>query len=250
MGNRGLFIKREGSGDPIVLLHGWGMNAAVFDNISADLARTREVVRLDLPGYGGSRWDPSLSFSEQAHWIASELPSADILGWSMGGLYALEMIRQKPTQFRRLYLVCCNPCFVSRDDWTCAVDAEIFDEFARGLRNGWEATVSRFLALQMHGSNNARSLIREMMASLKSAGEPDPQALEFGLQLLKQQDMRSSLAGFDIPVKMILGHRDALVPKALAKKIELLNPDIEVESLATAAHAPFLSHSASFLSLL
>lgn len=250
MGTQLLSIRRQGRGKPIILLHGWGMNSAVFDGISAELSETREVVCVDLPGYGGSVWDDSLSFGEQAKLIVDELPRGDILGWSMGGLYALEMIRQQPDQFSRVLLACFNPCFVQRDDWPCAVKPEVFDEFSQNLENGWDVTISRFLALQMHGVDNARMLIREAMRSLKLRGEPDPLALDFGLQLMKRRDMRSLLADIGIPVKMILGGLDALVPAELAEEIIQVNPQIEVESLASAAHAPFLSHRTSFLAML
>lgn len=245
-----LSIRRQGSGDPIILLHGWGMNAAVFDGIVQELAGTREVITVDLPGYGASRWDGTLSFSEQAELISREVPDGDLLGWSMGGLYALEMVRQRPDQFRRLYLACFNPCFVQRDDWSCAVTPEIFDEFAQNLKNGWGSTVSRFLNLQMHGIENARTLSRRTVESLQAWGAPNPCALDFGLALLKQQDMRGLLSQTNFPIKMILGRRDTLVPGKLALKIPELNSRIEVESIATAAHAPFLSHRQLFLSVL
>jgi pimeloyl-[acyl-carrier protein] methyl ester esterase len=250
MSTKRLSIRRQGRGNTIIMLHGWGMNSSVFDGLCAELGETREVVRVDLPGYGGSDWDDSLSFAEQVERMAEELPRGEILGWSMGGLYALELIRQQPDQFSRVFLACFNPCFVQRDDWPCAVQPEVFDEFSRNLENGWDITVSRFLALQMHGVNNSRVLIREVMSSLKSLGEPDSQALEFGLRLMKQQDMRVLLANIGIPVKVILGGRDALVPRELAKEIIQLNPQIKVESLASAAHAPFLSHKIQFISML
>ena len=250
MSTKQLSIRRQGRGDPIILLHGWGMNAAVFNGISVELARTREVICIDLPGYGASQWDGSLSFSEQVEKMAHELPSGEILGWSMGGIYALEMIRQQPDQFSRLLLTCFNPCFVQRDDWSCAVKSEVFEEFSCNLKNGWNATVSRFLALQMHGIEGAREITRSTMSGLKAFGEPDQDALDFGLELLKQRDMRAQLVDIDMPVKLILGSRDALVPKRLAEEIIQINPEIEVESLAAAAHAPFLSHEKLFLSML
>ncbi len=250
MVSRLLSISREGQGEPIILLHGWGMNASVFTTLSAELAKTREVISVELPGYGASPWDAALSFPEQVEWIASELPEGEILGWSMGGLYALEMIRQRPKLFNRLLLVCCNPCFVRRTDWHCAVSGEIFDEFSVNLNKGWQSTIKRFLTLQMHGNDNARTLVRELMARLELSGQPDTQALNFGLKLLKMQDMRPLLARLDLPIRVILGKRDVLVPDRLSKEISQVNPKIAVESLDTAAHAPFLSHPAQFMAML
>lgn len=245
-----LSVSRSGRGSPIILLHGWGMNASIFGALAAELVKTREVITIDLPGHGLSPWDAVLSFPEQAEWIASELPEGEILGWSMGGLYALEMLRQKPKQFSRLLLVCCNPCFVRRADWTCAIDAIVFDEFADNLNKGWQATIKRFLAIQMHGNAQARHLIRDVTMGLQASGAPNTAALKFGLDLLKQHDMRDLLAELDLPMKMILGGCDALVPVSLTEEIYHVNPKIEVESLATAAHAPFLSHTTQFLTML
>ena len=250
MKTNSLSVSRCGHGAPIILIHGWGMNASVFAALNAELVRTREVITVELPGHGLSPWDASLSFSEQVEWIASELPEGEILGWSMGGLYALEMLRQRPQQFSRLLLVCCNPCFVRRSDWHCAVDAMVFDEFAENLNKGWQATIKRFMTIQMHGNAQARSLIRDVTMGLQASGAPNAAALKFGLDLLKQQDMRGLLAELDLPIKMILGGRDTLVPECLVEEIYHVNPKIEVESLASAAHAPFLSHTAQFIAML
>lgn len=250
MQRKPLSIIREGHGEPIILLHGWGMHSLVFSSLSTELAKTREVIRVDLPGYGGSVWDPGLSFSEQAAQIAAVLPAGDILGWSMGGLFATEMLRQQPQQFNRLLLVCSNPCFVRRVDWYCAVDAMVFDAFADSLLQDWQATLRRFLSLQMQGNEQSRQLIRQLIAALQISQPPHLDALRFGLQLLKQQDMRSVLSTFERPIKMILGCRDTLVPKTLGVEICHINPNIEVKFFATAAHVPFLSHAAQFRALL
>jgi len=226
------------------------MNASVFEPLSHELAKSREVVTVDLPGYGASVWDASVSFQDQVALIVSELPEGDLLGWSMGGLYALEMLRQNPGQFSRLLLVGCNPCFIRQNDWHCAVDAQVFDDFNQDLQRGWRNTIKRFLSLQMHGSDNARVLVRHVMEGLMLGGEPNSEALQFGLDLLKQTDSRELLGSLNLPVKLILGERDQLVPNSLAKEIIKVNPRIQVESLATAAHAPFLSHSTQFLAML
>ena len=250
MKNSPLSLTRRGRGRPIILLHGWGMNASVFEPLSHELVKSREVVTVDLPGYGASAWDASISFQDQVAMIASRLPEGELLGWSMGGLFALEMMRQNPGQFSQLFLVCCNPCFVRQKGWHCAVGAQVFDAFNQDLRRGWRNTIKRFLMLQMHGCDNARQLVRNLMEQHQIDGEPDSEALQFGLDLLKQSDSRELLATLDLPIKFILGERDQLVPYGLAKEIIKVNPQIQVESLATAAHAPFLSHTTQFLAML
>lgn len=245
-----LSVSRVGRGKPIILLHGWGMNASVFGSLRDLLAVNREVVTVDLPGYGKSRWHKSLSFEDQAALISEQIPAGSLLGWSMGGLYATEIARQNPGRYERLILLCSNPCFVRREDWRSAVDESVFDAFAESLEQGWANTIKHFLSLQMLGNLDARRLVRELMVRLKNAGEPNAAALSFGLNLLKAADTRCVLSEMEIPVHMIFGKRDVLVPIGVAKEISEVNPEIRVESLADAAHAPFLSHTAQIASMI
>ncbi|MCP4489427.1 MAG: pimeloyl-ACP methyl ester esterase BioH [Gammaproteobacteria bacterium] len=245
-----LAVTKSGSGEPLILLHGWGMNAAVFEPLCDELEKHRTLYRVDLPGYGASQWSTSMSFQKQLGLIADNTPAGALLGWSMGGLYAGALARQYPLRFRELTLVCCNPCFVCRDDWDCAVAEGVFNTFADDLNKGWQYTVKRFLSLQMRGSKDTRQFIRQMMILLESRGEPHPEALRFGLNLLKISDYRQLLGELNLPIKMILSGRDLLVPHALATKIIHINPQIQVKSLASAAHAPFLSHTEQFLTML
>lgn len=245
-----LAINHTGCGEPIVLLHGWGMSASVFDSLRDFLAGYREVITVDLPGYGNSQWCPSLSFEDQAALISEHIPAGTLFGWSMGGLYATEIARQNPDRFDRLILVCSNPCFVRRNDWSSAVDESVFDAFALSLERGWTNTIKHFLSLQMLGNADGRHLVRELMAKLKHTGEPELAALDFGLNLLKTADTRSVLSSMEMPVEMIFGNRDALVPISVAKEISKVNSKIRVESLADAAHAPFLSHTAQIAAMI
>ena len=250
MKNWHLSMTRQGEGENIILLHGWGMNAAVLEPISSALRHKNTVINVDLPGYGGSNWQEDLSFASQAARIGENLPEGILMGWSMGGLYAAEIARQYPQKFSQLILVCSSPCFVQRPGWECAVEALVFDAFGAELESGWQKTIKRFLSIQAMGGTNARDLIRSLMAHIASSNEPHPQALQFGLELLKKRDHRQLLAELELPIKMIFGERDALVPKDLIKEMVHINPAIQVESLASAAHAPFLSHTREFLAML
>ena len=248
--NKTLSVNRSGQGEAIILLHGWGTNASVFDPLCELLSLQREVIAVDLPGYGRSEWDESLTFEDQAALISEQVPDGIILGWSMGGLYATEIVRQNPNRFSRLILMCSNPCFVSRENWHFAVDESVFDSFSYSLRQGWHHTIKHFLTLQMLGHPNARELVRNLMIKLEQAGEPDPAALRFGLDLLKSADTRLVLSQLEIAIHMIFGRLDALVPVSITKEISGVNPQIQIKLLLDAGHAPFLSHTAQIVSII
>jgi len=76
--------------EPLVLLHGWGMNLRVFDPLADALATRYRVTAIDLPGHGRSPWTASLAAPQWLAGIASLLPrAATLVGWSLGGQLAL-----------------------------------------------------------------------------------------------------------------------------------------------------------------
>lgn len=91
---------RRGSGPPLVLLHGLGGSWRSFDRIADGLAARREIVAVDLPGFGhtpplpGELTFDGLTDAVEAFLAAQDLSRADILGSSMGGRLALELARR------------------------------------------------------------------------------------------------------------------------------------------------------------
>ena len=87
---------RTGSGPPIVLLHGIGMDRAAWDPVVPLLARTHEVIAVDLPGFGASApldRRPSVeALAEAVEALALDRPL--VAGNSLGGGIALELGRR------------------------------------------------------------------------------------------------------------------------------------------------------------
>jgi pimeloyl-ACP methyl ester carboxylesterase len=93
---------RSGAGPPLVLVHGLGSRRGVWDPIVERLAREREVIALDLPGFGDS---PPLAGGKVPTVVALTEAVADFVGElglerpavagnSLGGGIALELARR------------------------------------------------------------------------------------------------------------------------------------------------------------
>jgi len=229
---------------PIIFLHGWGMNADLFGPLLRHLPAERVAHAPNLPGYPDSPWPAATTFNRQLELMAAELPRGDLVGWSLGGLYAIELAARFPERFDSLTLIASNPCFVKREDWDCGLEPAIFDGFYTDLLRDWRRTLRRFLALQLHGEADARELARDLWQRVVARGDPDLEVLRAGLELLKQHDARPGLARLRMPCRLILGEHDRLVPLALAQQITAIAPSIRVESVAGAAHAPFIANPA------
>lgn len=91
---------RRGTGTPLVLLHGLGGSSRSFDPVLDGLATHREVVAVDLPGFGltaplpGEVSIATLTDAVVDFLRANDLTGADLVGSSMGARMVLELARR------------------------------------------------------------------------------------------------------------------------------------------------------------
>ena len=240
----GLHVDVVGSGPPLVLLHGWAMHGGVFAPLVARLREARELHVVDLPGHGLSRdCTVPLALAECVDAIASRVPRAPWCGWSLGGLIALHAASTRPDAVPALAMLCASPRFVRGEDWRFGVSAEIFREFAQGLRADYRATLDRFVALEAFGSDHARDEIRALRDELFARGEPSAHVLADGLALLETADLRTYLPTLPVPSTWLAGRRDRLVDPRAMRDAAALAPGAVFQVIEHAGHAPFLTHA-------
>ncbi len=238
-----LYRYSRGYGPDLVLLHGWGMNAAVWEPIAAGLSERFRLTIIELPGHGGSAPAKEADLSEWVgHCLAAAPASARWLGWSLGGQVALAVALADPQRVTGLSLVATTPRFVQAPDWPCAMAVETFEQFAAALHDAPDATLARFLALQVKGAEHGRETLRMLRDELQQRPSPSEAGLAQGLDLLLRNDLRAGLGGLACRSQWLFGSRDTLVPAALQARLRAYLPDADIEQIAGAGHAPFLSH--------
>ncbi len=243
-----LHIDSVGSGAPLVLLHGWGMDGGIWDNVVSRLAQQFRVHNVDLPGHGASGRSEEFVLDNVVEQVAAHFDEpVHVCGWSLGGQVALRWAALRPQQLRKLVLVASTPCFVQREGWIHAMADGVLQEFAAALMDNPELTLKRFLALQLRGSEHEREILADLRARLFSRGKPDIDALRGGLEVLRDTDLRTSLPGLDHEVLVIAGDRDLLTPLAASVFMVETLPGARLVRVEGASHAPFLSHPEIFL---
>ncbi|MBD9377536.1 pimeloyl-ACP methyl ester esterase BioH [Pseudoxanthomonas sp. PXM04] len=238
-----MHIEVVGHGPSLVLIHGWALHGGVFAPLVERLADRCTLHLVDLPGHGHSRESATpLELQACATEILARTPPAIWLGWSLGGLFAMQAAVSSP-QVLGLALIAATPRFVRDADWPHAVESTVFHQFGEELRRDYRGTLERFLALDTIGSEHAREELRTLKQTLYARGEPAPEALQQGLRLLEQVDLRDALAGLAMPSLWISGRRDRLVPAAGMRDAAALAPWGLHVDIAGGGHAPFLGHA-------
>jgi pimeloyl-[acyl-carrier protein] methyl ester esterase len=246
-----LHIRTEGRGDRhLVLLHGWAMHGGVFTPLVEALRDRCTLHVVDLPGHGRSRDSAvSLQPADCVRAIAAHMPPAIWLGWSLGGLYALQAALDLPDQVPGLVMLCASPRFVRGEDWPHAVSPEIMQDFARDLATDYTGTLERFLALEALGSDCAQADLRELRADTFSKHPPEVRALVEGLNVLEHVDLRARLPTLTRPSAWIAGRRDRLIPwQAMQWSAAQCNGAFT--RIDGGGHAPFIGHAAEVLAAL
>ncbi|KTS16057.1 carboxylesterase [Pantoea dispersa] len=242
-----LYWHTTGTGDrDLVLLHGWGLNAEVWQHIVPRLSPHFRLHLVDLPGFGRSRGFGPLSLAQMAQQLLPQLPArAVLLGWSLGGLVASQLALSQPDRVAALISVASSPCFTARDEWP-GIQPETLATFQQQLSSDFQRTVERFLALQTMGTENARQDARQLKEVVLSQPMPSVAVLEGGLNILRHEDLRSALDGLTLPFLRIYGALDGLVPRRIAPQLDARWPYSQSVVIAKAAHAPFISHPEAF----
>lgn len=238
-----LATELRGEGRDLVMLHGWGMNSAVWCGFADELAANYRVTLIDLPGHGHSPFNGQLALADWAEDCLAVAPDSAVwLGWSLGSMVALQAAHQAPTRVSGLLMLAGMPRFVQAQDWPHAMAPRTLDLFIQALGDDHRGTLERFLALQMLGSDLAKETLRSLKQRLHERPDPQPEALQIGLNLLKHADLRTALRELECPTAWLYGDRDTLAPAAAAGLLERWHPSVTTAVIRGAAHTPFLSH--------
>ena len=243
-----LKISSQGKGLPLVFIHGWGLNSAVWQPSVEALKGNFEVITVDLPGFGDNIEQTLSPYSliEVAKLVQQAVAKPAIyVGWSLGGLVASEIALAFPQQVKALVTVASSPCFVERESWP-GIKPDVLALFHRQLTEDTAKTINNFLKIQAMGSPHLRHDIKLLRELVMQFSMPTKQTLAESLQLLETVDHRDNLINISMPFLRIYGKLDGLVPRKAIKSISELSPHSDVVIFEQASHAPFISHPEDF----
>lgn len=217
----------------LVFLHGWGMTPSVWHPLINRLhAHESLAPALEYPA--GSLQDWAASFVEQ-------LPlDCTLIGWSLGGMLAMQLAALYPERFRSLVLIASTPCFVAHPGWTCGLAPETVHAFRRGFERNPGRTLDRFIALQVMGDKAHHTTALQLRASVADLAAK-ASSLAHGLRLLEESDLRGLSLAATQSVLLLHGDADALMPLAAHRWLSRHWSGSQSCVLPETGHAPFLS---------
>jgi pimeloyl-[acyl-carrier protein] methyl ester esterase len=226
---------------PLVLIHGWGMNANVWKSIEEDLSQHFTMIVVNLPGMGSCHPNKHYTMSDILDELNEFMPdNSTLLGWSLGGQIAMAYQKKFPKKIKNLILVSSTPCFINKKDWLYGIEKDIFEKFSLQLLVNWKKTLHQFFLLQFQGLPNMRAEAIKFEKSILKLGKPDPIFLLSSLKLLMDIDCRKDLKYIKANTLVIGGDMDKLTPFASSEYLAEIIPKSVLKLLPGSGHVPFL----------
>jgi 2-succinyl-6-hydroxy-2,4-cyclohexadiene-1-carboxylate synthase len=224
-----------GAGERVVLVHGFTQTLAAMEPLARPLRERHEVVRVDLPGHGGSA-AIRVGFAEAAALLGRAGGHAAYLGYSLGGRLCLRLALDRPDLVRALVLVGASPGL--DDPAERAARRASDDALAAELeRIGLERFLDRWLAQPLFAT-----------LPLERAGRADrlantTQGLAASLRLHgtgAQEPLWDRLAGLRPPARLLAGAADAKFAALAERMAATIGSSARVALIPGAGHAAHL----------
>ena len=209
-----------GGGPTVLMLHGIGGGHLSFAPQVETLASSGyRAIAWDMPGYGHSAPIEPYTFKGLAesciHLIENlKCDSVTLVGHSMGGMVAQEVVARRPQLVNKLVLCGTSASFGKPDgDWQREFIAERTAPLDAGKTM---AELAEILVPQMVGPGSLPEgvkLATHCMSLVPAA------TYRRALEALVTFDRRASLAGIHVPTLLVAGERDRNAPPAVMKKM-------------------------------
>ena len=252
-------IGEQGSGRPIVFVHGLGGQWQNWLENMPRFAESRRVIALDLPGFGLSAMPAKkISIEGYGRVLADlcdqlDLNPAVVVGNSMGGFVSAELAIRRPDSVERLMLVSAagvSQMDVAKQPILAAAKGAALVITDNAAQQRWLAgrPALRHAALAIVARHPSR--IRPDMAYeglIKGTAKP---GFETALRACLDYDFRDRLPQIGCPVLVVWGEKDAIIPVRDADKfVELIDGARKVV-LEDTGHVPMLERAPTFNDLL
>jgi pimeloyl-ACP methyl ester carboxylesterase len=250
------FVYRQlgpATGVPVIMLNHWG---AVLDNfdprIVDGIAATRPVIALNYRGVGASGGKAALTVAEMAEDAiacirALGFGQVDLLGFSLGGFVAQDIVLKEPDLIRKVILTGTGP---AGGEGIEKVGAVSWPLIIKGMLTFRDPKFYLFFTSTAKGRRAAKDFLRRLQE--RKADRDKPIAVGAFLRQLKAikawgRQAPQDLGAIRTPVLVANGDQDKMVPSANSIDLARRLPNAELVLYEDAGHGGIFQYHEAFV---
>ncbi|MDE6672605.1 MAG: alpha/beta hydrolase [Ruminococcus sp.] len=233
--------EQKGSGDLIVLLHGWGSNIKLFANLIELLSRKYTVVAMDMPGFGESQEPPSAwCVDDYVDFVIDFLKDYDnkeimFLGHSFGGRVIIKLNSRENLPFRISKVILVDSAGIMPPKSNKKSFRTYYYKFGKAiLSNG---------LVQKIAPDALENFRKKMGSADYAAASP---LMRQVLVKVVNEDLEPLIPNIKCPTLLVWGVNDTATPLSDGEKMEKLIKDSGLVKLENAGHYSFLEQQYTF----
>ncbi|MCH7895105.1 MAG: alpha/beta hydrolase [Proteobacteria bacterium] len=246
----------EGSGRPIVLLHGWGMRGTFFKQQIAAFSPRFRVVAPDLRGHGqSSQLEDGQGLSTLVDDVAELLAELDlsraiVVGWSMGAMISWALVQHKEARrISALVSIDMVPRILNDESWKFGLrdgrDASVFSSVIDRMLGDWPGFTRFFVPrIFADGRESERQALVDWIVEETENNHPESMARLW--MSIGNQDFRNDLARQQLPALVTYGMLSQLYPPEASAWIVRNMPNARRVGFTNSGHAPHLEEPELF----
>lgn len=248
-----LYYEEAGNGTPLLLIHGTQPDATVWSNVRDSLAERAWVISYDRRGFSRSAATSAPDFRVHAQDAADLLSAIDatpavVVGWSWGGLIALELAATHPDRVTSLVLI--EPAVHLKNHPTLTLIRSLGKVQLLAKLGRKTAAVDTFFQWALSRSQQGSAfddLSPQAIAIVHANASPilDEIASGTGEALTEE-----AIASITCPVTIVVGSLSDSAFQKAATRLQRLLPQSRITTIDGAGHAIHLDQPQKFVSIL
>jgi len=240
-----VWVRRQGHGEPVVLLHGMGASAYSWRHVVGPLAADFSVTAFDWPGHGRSEQPMSFDYSSGGYSrfllaLLDKLGAAKaaLVGNSMGGVVALRTAIEAPERVSRMVLIGTPTYPHNRPALLWPLTWPVAGKLLENLLGPWAVPIVARSAFY-DPSMVTQELVNEYSQALSKPG--GRRAIADFLRTAIPSDVDAFIERYKkltMPVLVLRGSHDGVLDEASAKRFASEVPKGRFVSFDLSGHAP------------
>jgi non-heme chloroperoxidase len=248
-----LHVTDVGEGSPVILIHGWPLSDAMYEYQYAALIKNGfRAIGITLRGFGKSdkpygKYDYDV-FADDIKVVLEELgiDNAVLGGFSFGGATVIRFAAKYNNEhISKLALFgAAAPCEVQRDDFPYGLPVDVLNSLIELNSVNRPQVIEEFGKLFAATETALSKTESDWLASLQL--QSSQYAMEQGLIMLRDSDLRNDLEKITIPTVIFHGKLDKLCPFDLAEQLHNGIANSTLISFEKSGHALFMEEREKF----